>query len=233
MKEILIAGGPVLAGMILLSIYCCALIWERWKFFKRSTGGATDFLAKVRASADAGKLPDAAAHAKTHKGLASAVVMATLSGASNRDERRRGAERAAGRAIAELEAGISTLGTIASVAPFIGLFGAFLVLWVLVNTVLLVKKPLDPYPFIFLNLLLSMLAAIQAPIIMMSQNRHSQRDREMAEHDYEVNLKAEIEILALHDKLEQMRIEHTQALINGQVEQMAALKLLLEQRSAG
>ena len=116
--------------------------------------------------------------------------------------------------------------------PFIGLFGLFLVLWVLVNTVLMVKKPLDPYPFIFLNLLLSMLAAIQAPIIMMSQNRHSQRDREMAEHDYEVNLKAEIEILALHDKLEQMRIEHTQALINGQAEQMAALQKLLEQRAA-
>ena len=117
--------------------------------------------------------------------------------------------------------------------PFIGLFGAFLVLWVLVNTLLLVNKPLDPYPFIFLNLLLSMLAAIQAPIIMMSQNRHSKRDREMAEHDYEVNLKAEIEILALHDKLEQMRIEHTQALINGQAEQMAVLKKLLEQRGAG
>lgn len=115
--------------------------------------------------------------------------------------------------------------------PFIGLFGAFLALWVLVNTVLLVNKPPDPYPFIFLNLLLSMLAAIQAPIIMMSQNRHSKRDRDMAEHDYEVNLKAEIEILALHDKLEQMRIEHMQALISGQAEQMAALQKLLERRS--
>ncbi len=126
MKEILIAGGPVLAGMILLSIYCVALIWERWKFFKRSTGGSTEFLAKVRAAADAGKLPDAAAHAKNYKGLASGVVMATLSGAANRDERRRGAERAAGRAVAELERGIATLGTIASVAPFIGLFGTVL-----------------------------------------------------------------------------------------------------------
>jgi uncharacterized membrane protein len=116
--------------------------------------------------------------------------------------------------------------------PFIGLFGLFLVAWTTVNSVWLVSKPLDPYPFIFLNLLLSMLAAIQAPIIMMSQNRHSKRDRMMAEHDYEVNLKAEIEILALHDKLEQMRVEHTQALLKGQQEQLALLSKLVEQRGS-
>jgi len=126
MKEILIAGGPVLAGMILLSIYCVALIWERWKFLNRSTGGSVEFLAKIRVFADSGKLPEAAQLAKSHKGLASNVVMATLSGPSNRDERRRSAERAAGRAVADLERGISTLGTIASVAPFIGLFGTVL-----------------------------------------------------------------------------------------------------------
>ena len=125
-KEILVAGGPVLIGMILLSIYCVALIWERWKFFKKATGGAVDFLSRVRAAADAGKLPDAAQLAKNHKGLAAGVVTATLSGPTNRDERRRGAERAAQRAVAELEKGISTLGTIASVAPFIGLFGTVL-----------------------------------------------------------------------------------------------------------
>lgn len=125
-KEILIAGGPVLIFMILLSIYCVALIWERYKFFKRTTGGSVEFLAKVRAAAENGKLPDAAALAKSHKGLASAVVMATLSGPTNRDERKRAAERASQRAVAELEKGISTLGTIASVAPFIGLFGTVL-----------------------------------------------------------------------------------------------------------
>ncbi|MBI2787242.1 MAG: MotA/TolQ/ExbB proton channel family protein [Elusimicrobia bacterium] len=125
-KEILIAGGPVLIFMILLSIYCVALIWERYKFFKRTTGGAVEFLAKIRAAAENGKLPDAAALAKSHKGLASAVVMATLSGPTNRDERKRAAERASQRAVAELEKGISTLGTIASVAPFIGLFGTVL-----------------------------------------------------------------------------------------------------------
>ena len=125
-KEILVAGGPVLAFMIVLSIYCVALIWERYKFFTKATGGAVEFLAKVRAASDAGKLPDAAALANNHKGLASAVVMATLSGPANRDERRRGAERASQRAVSELERGISTLGTIASVAPFIGLFGTVL-----------------------------------------------------------------------------------------------------------
>jgi biopolymer transport protein ExbB/biopolymer transport protein TolQ len=126
MKEILIAGGPVLVFMILLSIYCVALIWERYKFFKRQTGGSMEFLAKVRAAADAGKLPDAAALAKSHKGLAGAVVLATLSGPTNRDERKRAAERASQRAVSELEKGIATLGTIASVAPFIGLFGTVL-----------------------------------------------------------------------------------------------------------
>ena len=122
-KEILIAGGPVLAGMIVLSIYCVGLIWERWKFFGRHLNGYSELLAKVRAATAAGKLSDAASLAKGHKGLASGVVIATLSGPTSRDERRRAAERAIGRAAAELERGIATLGTIASVAPFIGLFG--------------------------------------------------------------------------------------------------------------
>jgi biopolymer transport protein ExbB/biopolymer transport protein TolQ len=122
-KGILFAGGPILAGMIVLSIYCIALIWERWKFFKRQTHGYREFLARVRAAAAAGKLQDAAALTKTHRGLAAAVVLATLTGATHREERQRAAERALGRAVSELEAGMATLGTIASVAPFIGLFG--------------------------------------------------------------------------------------------------------------
>ncbi|MBB4001840.1 DUF1003 domain-containing protein [Aurantimonas endophytica] len=84
-------------------------------------------------------------------------------------------------------------------------FLGFLVIWALVNTVLLTQNPFDPYPFIFLNLILSMLAAIQAPIIMMSQNRAAARDRLDASHDYQVNLKAEIEILALHEKVDALR----------------------------
>jgi uncharacterized membrane protein len=73
---------------------------------------------------------------------------------------------------------------------------------------------------------------VQAPVIMMSQNRSSKHDRDMAEHDYAVNLKAEIEILALHDKLEAMRVEHTQALIRAQEEQMTALRELMEKLAA-
>ncbi|MEK7389379.1 MAG: MotA/TolQ/ExbB proton channel family protein [Elusimicrobiota bacterium] len=122
-KEIVIAGGPVLYGMVALSIYCIALIWERWKFFDKATGGYADFLSRVRALAAAGKLSDAAQLAKGHRGLASSVVTATLTGPTSRDERRRAAERAIGRCVADLERGISTLGTIASVAPFIGLLG--------------------------------------------------------------------------------------------------------------
>jgi uncharacterized membrane protein len=82
-------------------------------------------------------------------------------------------------------------------------FLLFLVAWVILNTVILATRPIDAYPFIFLNLLLSMVAAIQAPIIMMSQNRQAERDRFMAAKDYEINLKAEIEVLALHHKIDE------------------------------
>ena len=85
---------------------------------------------------------------------------------------------------------------------FIVGFLIFLFGWIAVNTLLPQGKADDPYPFIFLNLILSMIAAIQAPIIMMSQNRQSERDRFMAAKDYEVNLKAEIEVLALHNKID-------------------------------
>jgi len=88
---------------------------------------------------------------------------------------------------------------------FIIAFLLFLAVWTLANVFLATADRFDPYPFIFLNLILSMLAAIQAPIIMMSQNRQAERDRLDAAHDYEVNLKAEIEIMALHEKLDEMR----------------------------
>lgn len=81
-------------------------------------------------------------------------------------------------------------------------FLVFLLAWTIVNTILLSKDAFDPYPFIFLNLVLSMLAALQAPIIMMSQNRQAARDRFEASKDYEVNLKAEIELMALHHKID-------------------------------
>jgi uncharacterized membrane protein len=75
------------------------------------------------------------------------------------------------------------------------------------NTVLLADRAFDPYPYILLNLALSTLAAIQAPVILMSQNRAAERDRAVARHDYEVNLKAEIEIAALHAKLDEIRAQ--------------------------
>jgi uncharacterized membrane protein len=96
---------------------------------------------------------------------------------------------------------------------FIISFCIFLGLWVLGN-VWLATRAFDPYPFIFLNLLLSMLAAIQAPIIMMAQNRQTKHDRIDAGHDYEVNLKAEIEIMALHDKLDQLRNDQLVAILS-------------------
>ena len=88
---------------------------------------------------------------------------------------------------------------------FILLFLGFLGLWALINTEMLGKGAFDPYPFIFLNLILSMLAAIQAPVILMAANRQAARDRIDARHDYEVNLKAELEIMALHDRIEDLR----------------------------
>lgn len=118
---------------------------------------------------------------------------------------------------------------------FIILFGIWLVLWTLGNSILLpaVGVAFDPYPYIFLNLVLSMLAAIQAPVILMSQNRQAMRDREAAAHDYEVNLKAELEIMELHDKLDQMRHQQLGALVERQEEQIRLLTALLAGRQAG
>jgi len=107
---------------------------------------------------------------------------------------------------------------------FIILFGITLGLWILINTVLLLKRPYDPYPFILLNLVLSCLAAVQAPIIMMSQNRQEAKDRLRAEHDYQVNLKAEIEIRQLHIKLDQLMNHSWQRLLEIQQVQMELLE---------
>lgn len=85
---------------------------------------------------------------------------------------------------------------------FIAIFAAVLVAWMAVNSAALFAEPLDPYPYILLNLMLSALAAIQAPIILMSQNRQEARDRLRSENDYQVNLKAELEIRHLHEKLD-------------------------------
>jgi len=83
---------------------------------------------------------------------------------------------------------------------FIIFFFVTLMVWVAINSTLIVLHPFDPYPFIFLNLMLSCIAAIQAPVIMMSQNRQEERDRLRAEYDYRVNLKAELEVRQMHEK---------------------------------
>ncbi|WP_428656259.1 DUF1003 domain-containing protein [Runella sp.] len=85
---------------------------------------------------------------------------------------------------------------------FIISFGLFITVWITANVLLFVNKGFDPYPFILLNLILSCLAALQAPVIMMSQNRQEQKDRERAKSDYEINLRAELEIRLLHEKID-------------------------------
>lgn len=110
-------------------------------------------------------------------------------------------------------------------------FGVFLGAWVLINLALWHAAP-DPYPFIFLNLMLSMLAAVQAPVIMMSQNRQAAKDRLVTSQDYECNLKAEIEIMALHDKVDQLRNDELKQLIAKQQEQIDLLTRLVESHLA-
>jgi uncharacterized membrane protein len=115
---------------------------------------------------------------------------------------------------------------------FITIFAAILVVWVGLNSFILVKydKIFDPYPYILLNLVLSMLAAIQAPIILMSQNRQAEKDRLNAEHDYEVNLKAELEIMLLHEKVDLLREGQWGELLAIQKEQLRLLGDLIEKK---
>ena len=87
---------------------------------------------------------------------------------------------------------------------FIGIFVFFLTGWIVLNSVFLIKGQLDPFPYILLNLFLSMIAALQAPVIMMSQNRQSEKDRLKADLDYQVNLKSELEVAQLHRKLDHL-----------------------------
>ncbi len=96
---------------------------------------------------------------------------------------------------------------------FIGIFFFILIGWIVLNTVILLNKPFDPFPFILMNLILSCLAAIQAPIIMMSQNRQEAKDRKRAENDFKVNLKSEIEIRTLHEKVDHLLLDQWSKMI--------------------
>jgi uncharacterized membrane protein len=109
---------------------------------------------------------------------------------------------------------------------FILSFSGVFLLWIAINSIALIWKPFDPFPFILLNLVLSCLAAIQAPIIMMSQNRQEARDRLRSEHDYSVNLKAELEIRHLHEKIDHLLMTQWQRLLEIQEIQMELMEEL-------
>ncbi|WP_205513374.1 DUF1003 domain-containing protein [Longitalea arenae] len=112
---------------------------------------------------------------------------------------------------------------------FISWFALLLCVWIGINLVLAGRHRFDPYPFILLNLLLSCLAAIQAPVIMMSQNRQEEKDRKRNENDYVVNLKAEIEIRALHQKMDLLIQEQFKKLIESQAEQIKLLEMIIRE----
>ncbi len=107
---------------------------------------------------------------------------------------------------------------------FIIFFFSFLLIWMAINIWVLTTKPFDPFPFILLNLILSCLAAIQAPIIMMSQNRKEQKDRARSENDYKINLKAELEIRLLHEKLDHLIIHQNKRMLDIQELQLDYLE---------
>ena len=117
---------------------------------------------------------------------------------------------------------------------FILVFFSFILIWILINIYFITQKPFDPYPFILLNLLLSCLAAIQAPIIMMSQNRQEQKDRIRGEHDYKINLKAELEIKILSEKIDHLLVHQNKMLLEIQELQTDYLEdLMIEVKKKG
>ncbi len=114
---------------------------------------------------------------------------------------------------------------------FIGIFLLFMLIWMIANTV--TRSHWDPYPFILLNLVLSCLAALQAPVIMMSQNRQSSKDRLMANNDYEVNLRTEVELGRLHARFDELRDRDWQELVTMQQRQIEMLETLLKDMGRG
>lgn len=116
---------------------------------------------------------------------------------------------------------------------FIIRFGVVLAVWIALNSLVLLWRPFDPYPFILLNLVLSCLAALQAPIIMMSQNRQEAKDRLRAEHDYRINLKAELEIRHLNGKIDLLLTHQWQRLLEIQRIQMELMEELVRKPPQG
>jgi len=111
-------------------------------------------------------------------------------------------------------------------------FAIILIIWIALNSVILLWKPFDPYPFILLNLVLSCIAAIQAPIILMSQNREEAKDQLRSEHDYRVNLKAELEIRHLHEKMDHLLMNQWQRLLEIQEIQIDLMEELAGKKTS-
>ena len=107
---------------------------------------------------------------------------------------------------------------------FILFFAGFLFLWISFNSIAMLSMRFDPYPFILMNLVLSCIAAMQAPIIMMSQNRQEEKDRKRSENDYMINLKAEMQIRRLHEKLDLLEQEEIRSIFETQQKQLELLK---------
>ena len=112
---------------------------------------------------------------------------------------------------------------------FITTFFLFILIWMIINILFLTTRPFDPFPFILLNLILSCLAAIEAPIIMMSQNRQEQKDRQRGEHDYKINLKAELEIKLLSEKIDHLLVHQNKKLLEIQEVQTDYLEDLMKE----
>ena len=125
------------------------------------------------------------------------------------------------------------LATFGGSWTFLIIFASILFIWIAMNSILLLKKPFDPYPFILLNLVLSCLAAIQAPVIMMSQNRQEAKDRLRSQHDYQVNLKAELEIRHLNDKIDHLLSHQWERLVEIQQIQVDLLSEIARLRDKG
>lgn len=107
---------------------------------------------------------------------------------------------------------------------FIITFFVILAAWIIFNTLVPTNEEFDPYPFILMNLILSCIAALQAPIIMMSQNRQEEKDRKRSENDYLINLKAELELRSLHQKIDLLLEEQIKTLFESQAKQLELLK---------
>src|SRR3990172_1080918 len=114
---------------------------------------------------------------------------------------------------------------------FIITFMTFILFWLLTHVYVITMKPFDPYPFILLNLILSCIAALQAPIIMMSQNRLEEKDRERSKHDYKVNLKAELEIRMLNEKVDHLLMNQQQKLLEIQQIQIEMMNDIMNEIS--